>query len=209
MTHPRSAHGGPPRGGATGGSAEPDPRRPLEEGPAARCQAYAACSALAASPHESDPREASAALAGTDLATLRRDYSALFEVGDEGPPLPLRAAARGGGLASVREDIVRFYEHFHYTLAEAHAWQADHLSVQLEFMQLLCWREAQADGPEAAQPWQRAQADFAERHLVPWLPELAADVARLAPASPYAAVFAQISDFVCDDAARCAEQRPA
>lgn len=176
---------------------------------AARCQAYAACSALAASPHESDPREASPALAGADLAALRRDYSALFEVGDEGPPLPLRAAAREGGRPAMREDIVRFYEHFHYTLDEAHAWQADHLSVQLEFMQLLCWREAQADNAEDAKPWQRAQADFAARHLAPWLPTLAAEVARLAPASPYAEVFAQISDFVCADTAQCAAARPA
>ena len=29
MDHPRSAFGAPPRGGATGGPAEPDPRWPL------------------------------------------------------------------------------------------------------------------------------------------------------------------------------------
>ena len=29
MTHPRSAFGAPPQGGATSGPAEPDPRRPL------------------------------------------------------------------------------------------------------------------------------------------------------------------------------------
>lgn len=171
---------------------------------AARSRAYAACSAMAASPHEHDPRESSPALAETDLATLRRDYSALFEVGDVGPPLPLRAAAREGGRASVREEVVRWYEHFHYTLAEAHAWQPDHLSVQLEFMQLLCAREAQAlasdGGAAAALPWQCAQADFAERLLVPWLPDLAAGVARLAPGSPYAQVFAELRDFVCADA---------
>ncbi len=168
---------------------------------AARCRAYAACSALAASPHEGDPREAAPALAAADLPSLKRDYSALFEVGDEGPPLPLREAAREGGRASVREEVVRFYEHFHYTLNEHHAWQPDHLSVQLEFMHLLCFREAQAESPEAALPWQRAQADFAERHLVAWLPELAAGVARLAPASPYAPAFAELSEFVRADAA--------
>lgn len=161
---------------------------------------------MAASPHEHDPRGASPALAAVELATLQRDYSALFEVGDAGPPLPLRAAAREGGRASVREEVVRWYEHFHYTLAEAHAWQPDHLSVQLEFMQLLCAREAQAlgsaEGPASALPWQCAQADYAERLLVPWLPELAAGVARLAPRSPYAQVFAQIRDFVCADAAQ-------
>jgi len=29
MVHPRSAFGAPPQGGASGGPAEPDPRRPL------------------------------------------------------------------------------------------------------------------------------------------------------------------------------------
>ena len=32
MNHPRSAFGAPPRGGATGGPAEPDPRWPLDGG---------------------------------------------------------------------------------------------------------------------------------------------------------------------------------
>lgn len=169
---------------------------------AARSRAYAACALLAASPHEQDPRPASPLLADADLAALRREYSAVFEVGDEGPPLPLRASAREGGRASVREEVVRFYEHFHYTLDERHAWQPDHLSVQLEFMQLLCAREAQAETAEAAAPWQRAQVDFVQRHLAPWLPELAAGVARLSPGSTYAEVFAALSDFVLDDAAR-------
>ncbi len=169
---------------------------------AARCRAYALWSAATASPHEHDPREAVPALAAVELATLRREYSALFEVGDEGPPLSLREAARDGGRASVREEVVRFYEHFHYTLAEAHAWQPDHLSVQLEFMQLLCAREAQSETPEAAAPWRRAQADFATRHLVPGLPGLAAGVARLAPDSVYAELFTALSGFVREDAAR-------
>jgi len=30
MNHPRSAFGAPPRGGASGGPAKPDPRRPLD-----------------------------------------------------------------------------------------------------------------------------------------------------------------------------------
>ena len=30
MTHPRSAFGAPPQGGATSGPAEPDPRWPLD-----------------------------------------------------------------------------------------------------------------------------------------------------------------------------------
>jgi DMSO reductase family type II enzyme chaperone len=190
---------------------------------AARCQAYAACSALAASPHDCELHDApgahgragaalAAARAGLlalDPAQRRRQYSALFEVGDEGPPLPLREAVRAGGRAAVREEVVRFYEHFHYTLDERHAWQPDHLSVQLEFMHLLCFREAQADGAQAALPWQRAQADFAERHLVPWLRELADGVLRLAPGSPYGPVFAALRDFVCADAAWLRSTLPA
>ena len=37
----------------------------------------------------------------------------------DGIETALREAAREGGRASVREEVVRFYEHFHYTLALA------------------------------------------------------------------------------------------
>lgn len=198
--------------------------RARESSAAPRCRVYAACSELLASPHDLDPRPALQARVGlgahwppaatldpllvevatADLGTLRRAYSSLFEVGDEGPPVPLREDLQPGRAGS-REELVRFFDHFGYTLGEQLAWQPDHLSVLLEFMHFLCWREAQASDDEAAQPFQLAQTDFAQRHLTSWLPQWAQRVGELAEASAYARVAQALSGFVVADVAWQAE----
>lgn len=185
-----------------------------------RCLAYAACSELLASPHERDPRPALQARVGlgalwpqaaaldpllvdvatADLGALRVAYSGLFEVGDEGPPVPLREDLQPGRAGS-REELVRFYDHFGYALSEPLAWQPDHLSVLLEFMHFLCWREAQASDDEAALPFQLAQADFAQRHLASWLPQWAQRVGELAEGSLYARAAQALNGFVAADVA--------
>jgi DMSO reductase family type II enzyme chaperone len=193
---------------------------------APRCIAYAACSELMASPHDVDPRQALAdrrgigealphallidplveELCGTELARLRRDYSALFEVGSEGPPVPIRESLQRAAMAGIREEVVRFYEHFRYRLGEQFAWQPDNLSFELEFMHYLCFHEARAAADVAAHaeggdalPWQLAQLDFCERHLVSWVPALGAAVREFVPESLYARVLAGVTEFVLAD----------
>jgi DMSO reductase family type II enzyme chaperone len=186
---------------------------------ALRCLCYAACSELVASPHEVDPRPAlrkraglgesvphARALdpllievAGAELPRLRSEYSGLFEVGSQGPPAPIREDLQTGQRAGTREEVVRFYDYFGYVLDERFAWQPDHLSVQLEFMHYLCFREAQAAEPSDALSFQLAQADFSGRHLAGWVPQLAANVDQLAAGSLYARVVAAVRDFVAAD----------
>ena len=120
-------------------------------------------------------------MSGADLAGLRREYSGIFEVGSQGPPVPIREDLQTGQRAGTREEVVRFYEYFGYVLDDRFAWQPDHLSVELEFMHYLCFREAEAASEADALSFQLAQADFAERHLTAWLPLLAGNVAVLAP----------------------------
>lgn len=195
-------------------------KREREGSAAPRCLAYAACSELLASPHELDPRPALQARVGlgtfwpqaaaldpllvevatADLGALRRAYSGLFEVGDEGPPVPLREDLQPGRAGS-REELVRFYDHFGYALSEHFAWQPDHLSVLLEFMHYLCWHEAQAASDEEALAYQLAQADFTQRHLASWLPQWAQRVAALDAGSSYALVAAALVSFVTADLA--------
>jgi len=183
-----------------------------------RCLCYAACSELVASPHEVDPRQAlreragiGAAVpyaraldpllievAGAELARLRSEYSGLFEVGSQGPPAPIREDLQTGQRAGTREEVVRFYDYFGYVLDEKFAWQPDHLSVQLEFMHYLCFREAEAASETDALSFQLAQADFSGRHLG-WVPKLATNVAGLAADSLYARVVAAVRDFVAAD----------
>ncbi len=183
---------------------------------AARCAAYAACSELIASPHDLDPRlslreklgigdvleyakpldACIEELSGMDLDKLRREYSGLFEVGSEGPPVAIREDLSTGQRAGTREDLIRFYDYFGYALAERYAWAPDHLSVELEFMHLLCYREASAE--EDRRSFQLAQADFASRHFS-WVDAWAAEVIRLASESVYAQLAAALAEFVAAD----------
>ena len=132
-----------------------------------------------------------------DLNELKRAYSSLFEVGSNGPPCPIREDLQTGQRAGTREDLIRFYNFFHYKLDEKFAWAPDHLSVELEFMHYLCYLEASAEGD--AKSFQLAQCDFTERHLVRWVPELAAGVAATSADSVYCRVIAVINDFLTAD----------
>lgn len=203
------------------------PRRPIlpsrdRPGTAAlRAIAWAACSELLASPHELDVRESLREHARRGLALpwsepledaiealrreprerLQREYSGLFEVGDAGPPVPMRESLRPDRPPGALEEVARFYEHFGYALDERWAWQPDHLSLELEFVHFLCFHEAHAPDDAGATPYQLAQLDFTSRHVALWLPRLASDVASLRPESPYGPILAAVRDFVAADLA--------
>lgn len=191
--------------------------RNAERTASARCACYALLSELACSPHDIDPRAglhdkigAGAALeyasgldallhefVALDLDTLKLEYSALFEVGSDGPPCPIREDLQTGQRAGTREDLVRFYSYFNYKLEEKFAWAPDHLSVELEFMHFLCYREA-TFGPDAAS-YQLAQVDFSQRHLVRWVPKFARSVAKVASDSVYCRIIDAIDQFLTAD----------
>ena len=172
---------------------------------------------MTASPHEIDPRPALREKIGViseleyardledllsvfverELDDLKREYSGLFEVGSDGPPVPIREDLQTGQRGGTREDLVRFYNYFNYSLAEKFAWAPDHLSVQLEFMHFLCFREASAD--DNALSYQLAQADFTQRHLLKWVPKFAASVEVNRPDSLYNGVVQLLNDFLSRD----------
>jgi len=183
----------------------------------ARCTCYALLSELVCSPHDIDPRaslrdkigagavlEYAAGLdellcefVALDLDTLKLEYSAMFEVGSDGPPFPIREDLQTGQRSGTREDLVRFYNYFNYALEEKFAWAPDHLSVELEFMHFLCYREASAESNAAS--YQLAQADFSQRHLVRWVPKLARDLTEVASNSVYCRVIGAIERFLTAD----------
>ena len=193
--------------------------RNVQETAPVRCACYAALSELVASPHDIDPRPALTEKAGiaanlpyggeldeilaefvdTELDQLKREYSGLFEVGSDGPPVPIREDLQTGQRAGTREELVRFYNYFHYELEEKFAWAPDHLSVQLEFVHFLCFQEASA-GSEVLS-YQLAELDFAERHLIRWAPKLAKSVESIAPGSLYARIMRTLSEFLANDVA--------
>jgi len=108
---------------------------------------------------------------------IGKSFSALFEVGDRGPPLAIREELAPGANAAAKEEVARFFEHFGYQLGEDYAWRPDHLSVLLEFMHFLAWHEANSDDDALRNGLQRAQRDFLQRHLHWWVGDLARTVA--------------------------------
>ena len=210
---------------AAGSDASPE-RRVSDKRAAARtapgrCVMYAVFSDIAASPFDAEPAVAGQAIdvaslglpyelanieellsawRGIERDELKREYSGLFEVGSDGPPVPIREDLHLNQPAGVREDIVRFYEFFGYGLQENFAWAPDHLSVQLEFMHMLCYQESEraTDGSDALS-LQLAQSDFAERHLCNWVSGLAIQVIEQRPESIYAQLLPAMSEFLVKD----------
>jgi DMSO reductase family type II enzyme chaperone len=190
-------------------------RTPAEA--ATRCLCYAVLSEMTASPHDVDAREVLrprlatgealsrvadlhsllAEMVAAEPHRLKTEYSGLFEVGSQGPPVPIREDLQTGQLSGTREDIVRFYDYFGYALDGKFAWAPDHLSVELEFMHFLTYREAEAR--DGVLSYQLAQLDFSGRHLAKWLPALARNVQRHAAGSLYGRVVDCVHRFVLAD----------
>ena len=184
---------------------------------AVRSRAYRLYSLLLASPHEIDvdrqlrqeviagelyPYEIDlGGLCDTylnaDISVKRREYSGLFEVGDEGAAIAIREQQQYSDVAGILENLVRFYEFFDYPLREQYAWAPDHMSVILEFCHLLCYRESVASVDRLS--FQLAQFDFVSRHLVAWPPVLAARIEEVQPGSLYSAIGRSVSLFLARD----------
>ena len=102
-----------------------------------RSQGYELFSLLLSSPHDLDTKNKLNGIAGTtglpysldlsdlmnefsqrDLVELKKQYSGLFEVGNDGPPAPIMEDLFLLQPAGLREDLIRFYDYFGYTLGE-------------------------------------------------------------------------------------------
>ena len=154
---------------------------------------------------------------------MARVYSGLFEVGSDGPPVPLREALVAGRPSSTREEIVRFYDFFGFDLQADRQWQPDHLSIELEFVHFLAFREAAPGGSDSGRSndlgraLRLGQLDFLDRHLLAWVPATADRLADRVAGEPltasdgachrgasatayYAAVLRALADFLAADA---------
>ena len=107
-----------------------------------------------------------------------RLFSELFEVGRNGARYPIGAELAQPGRNQVKEEIVRYYDHFHFSLREAAQWRPDHLSVMLEFVYFLLQGEAACTEAEQTLSYQLAQRDFIQRNLLGWVAVLAAALQR-------------------------------
>lgn len=107
-----------------------------------------------------------------DLVTLEGDYLATFETGPRKPPLSLYEGSyvTDRPRADLLLEIDAFYRHFGLVPGETPRDFVDALTAELEFLQFLVAKEAQAiEQALDAAPYRRAQHDFLVRHLVPFL----------------------------------------
>ena len=128
---------------------------------------------------------------------LRLKYSGLFEVGDDGPPAPIREDLFLAQPAKLREDLVRFYDYFGYQLDEEFQWQMDHLSIELEFMHFLVIGELRSDSDKLS--FQLGQFDFLEKHLVNWVPLLSKKLSNLDQSDIYTKIVIELEQFLLRD----------
>jgi len=131
-----------------------------------------------------------------DLRALQLSYTRLFEAAGNGCAIPLNESEYAhAARKDIWEDTIRFYEHFglNYNGALARNWP-DHLGTELECLHYLSF--LQSGLPAAAAPILRAQADFIERHLLNWLPDVVDRVRAAGDSEPYAGIMAALLQFL-------------
>ena len=193
-----------------------DTTRMTEATAVSRATAYAIFSLLISSPHEVNPRDKITDIQLSELPfdfdlekimndfsindedTLKKQFSALFEIGDHGPPIPIREDLFLNQPAKLKEDLVIFYEHFGYELDEGFQWQMDHLSIQLEFMHFLAMGEFEEQKDKLS--YQLGQLDFTQKHLINWVPKLAEQLSVLSKEDEiYAKISIELKAFLEHD----------
>jgi DMSO reductase family type II enzyme chaperone len=104
---------------------------------------------------------------------FQAEYIRLFDVGPMRPPLPLYGGEWGTTRKRSMEEDLRFYRFFGMKVDESCKELPDHVTIELEFMQMLAFTEGtmRACGDDAL-PFLRAQRDFLERHPGRWWPML-------------------------------------
>lgn len=123
--------------------------------------------------------ELAAAVEGADLESLKEQYVETFGHVTV-PDCPLYETACGMGDPFLQPqtlaDLAGFYRAFGLEMAGDARERADHLTVELEFMHYLAYREAYAlehHGEERTAVIRDAERRFLEAHLGRWAPVLA------------------------------------
>lgn len=102
------------------------------------------------------------------------EFVRVFDAGPGGPPCPLYEGKYAADRKVNMEDLVRFYNHFGLSVAEAQERELpDHITAELEFMHYLAFKEVLAlQRDEDPAPYCLAEIDFLKRHPARWLPQL-------------------------------------
>ena len=102
------------------------------------------------------------------------EFVRVFDAGPGGPPCPLYEGKYAADRKVNMEDLVRFYNNFGLSVAEAEERELpDHITAELEFMHYLAFKEVLAlQREEDPAPYCFAEIDFLKRHPAKWLVQL-------------------------------------
>jgi len=131
---------------------------------------------------------------------FQAEYIRLFDVGVGRPPCPLYGGVHMGGRKKALEETLRFYDYFHLHRSQPSSELPDHITVELEFMHFLAFREVAAlhDGGDRTS-YLRAQRDFLERHLARWVPRACRSLERQHPQPFFLALMSLTEEFLTRD----------
>ena len=135
-----------------------------------------------------------------DHRELQSEYIRLFDVGTPRPPCPLYGGEYKKGRKGTMEELIRFYNYFGLRPSPCSRDMPDHITIELEFMHFLTFREVTAlHHQQDRASYLRAERDFLERHLCAWVPRLGERVSRQQPHPFYAALAGLAEAFLAAD----------
>lgn len=113
-------------------------------------------------------------LEGVSQEDFEAEFVRVFDAGPGGPPCSLYEGKYAADKKVNMEDLVRFYNHFGLSVAEARERELpDHITSELEFLHYLAFKEVLAlQREEDPSPYCFAEMDFLKRHPAKWLPQL-------------------------------------
>jgi DMSO reductase family type II enzyme chaperone len=125
---------------------------------------------------------------------LQSEYIRLFDVGTPRPPCPLYGGEYKKGRKGTMEELIRFYNYFGLRPSSRSRDMPDHITIELEFMHFLIFREVTAlHHRQDRTSYLRAERDFLERQLCAWVPRLVERLGRQQP-QPFYAALARLAD---------------
>ncbi len=131
---------------------------------------------------------------------LQSEYIRLFDVGTPRPPCPLYGGEYKKGRKGTMEELIRFYNYFGLHPSSRSRDMPDHITIELEFMHFLIFREVTAlHHQQDRTSYLRAERDFLERQLCAWVPRLVERLGRQQPQAFYAALARFAEAFLAAD----------
>lgn len=135
-----------------------------------------------------------------NVEEFQSNYIRVFDVSPGGPPCPLYEGLYYHDRRKIMEDLMRFYEHFGLKPDIRKNKLPDHISMELEFMHFLTFKETQALGlQKECSSILRAERDFLERHPVQWIPQLIKKFDRAKPPEFYIELYKFLDEFLKSD----------